>query len=243
MPFRHFKWILLAAVLSTAANVFGAGVEGSTYLVKRSFAVSAAGCSTALDEVSRLLFGEKDEQRDLAVYATLSCSGDPTAPLRVEALFEPPAESERGRLETWMRELETRSWNGQELEPRYVQTIFWNLYGTAAKGDGSLAGGFERPRIARSFGDVVGWKNGFRAVVEHRDFAGLSAELASFLGPREWSRWRIEVLPLSILLDFQIHTYFLTADETAEKSQLVYRFQRDCRALSCEPAPVALHED
>ena len=185
------------------ASKLGAPIEGSTYFLHQSFSLpSTMSCSAALDDLSRTLFGTKDEYRHLALYTSLRCSGTGAQPLVVEAVMEPSSEAERTELENWMRVLESLKWQNQSLSWHDVNSIFWNTYGLALKGDGSVGASFEKPRVATSFAEVLNAKAEMKRVLNFKDPGPLFDLLRIDLSSDEFESWRQDILPVASKLEF-----------------------------------------
>lgn len=208
-------------------------LEGSTYFIRQSFLVPAgATCSQDLDQVSRILFGASDEFRLQAPYAFVRCVTGDERPLQIEVLFEPNVEAERQALEDHVRVIEGSSWRGESFEVQYVNTIFWNLYGSATDSKNAVLAGFEKPRVAKSFDEVLRFKNAFKTVSTAK-LADFLTALSQQMSAKDFAFWKSGPLGQAKQVDFSIYLYFLTDLDRAEKSGLSYQFSRLCAVNSC----------
>lgn len=208
-------------------------LEGSTYFIRQSFLVPAgATCSQDLDQVSRILFGASDEFRLLAPYAFVRCVTGDERPLQIEVLFEPNIEAERQALEDHVRVIETSAWRGENFEVQYVSTIFWSLYGSALDAQNAVAASFEKPRIAKSFDEVLRFKNDLKAAstAKPADFLAL---LSQQMPAKDFTFWKSGPLGKAKQVHFSIYLYFLTDLDRAEKSGLSYQLSRSCGLNPC----------
>jgi len=209
-------------------------VEGSTYFYRQTFPISAGStCSQDLEKLTALLFGSKDEHRHLAAYSAILCGTDKERPLLAEVLFEPSTEEDLEELEQWVLVLEGSVWAGESLNPSYVDSIFWDVYGQAIKADGSFAGTFEKPRVAITFGEIVAAKDEMKIGMNAAKVPAFHEALRIQLGDRGLSKWQKEILPMTKKVAMQFGIYFLTGEGSAERSSLNFQLERDCSKLSC----------
>ncbi len=194
---------------------------GFSFVLKQRLDLQdTAVCDALIDESIDVILPNPELQEWL-VYASVVCDERLPKELNIFAVFEGP----ENPLHAHFDSLAHTRVAGQLLLPKAYTSVFVDLYYLAYKRESSglmsELSGFEQPMQVRSMKVAIAHKDELKQRLLPMTRDQLHQHLRTQLSPKNWLRWKAEVLPFMAQLRLQYHIYFLIGDgEPAVKAPI-----------------------